>query len=224
MKKELGTNTNKRVMTKQQKDEIIRIANIIYFRSNVWDKTHWMGKKIGKCPMDLWVYQEWIFKNRPDVIIETGTFVGGSALYFAHMLDLVNHGKIITIDIKEYDGLPRHPRIEYIVGSSVDDETVKKVEKKIGGASNIMVILDSDHHMHHKLREMEIYGRYVSVDNYMIVEDSCFDEYPAWPEYGPGPAAAIGEYLSKYDNFEADKTMEKNLITFVPNGFLKKIY
>ena len=172
---------SKKVMTAEHKQELIRIANIIYFRSKVWDDTYWMGKKIGKCPMDLWVYQESIVRKKPDVIIETGTYIGGSALYFAYILHLVNHGKVLTIDVKEFDDSPEHPRIEYIIGSSTDPSTIQAVEKFVGGATNIMVILDSDHHTKHKLREMEIYGKYVNPGNYMIVEDSCFDDYPAWP-------------------------------------------
>src|SRR5687768_17883515 len=36
-----------------------------------------------KCPTDLWLYQEMIHELRPDVIMETGTAWGGSALYLA---------------------------------------------------------------------------------------------------------------------------------------------
>ncbi|MHA2434150.1 MAG: CmcI family methyltransferase, partial [Candidatus Thorarchaeota archaeon] len=39
-----------------------------------------------------------IFKNKPDVIVECGTERGGSALFFAHMFDLMGEGQVITID------------------------------------------------------------------------------------------------------------------------------
>jgi cephalosporin hydroxylase len=49
----------------------------------------WMGHLLLKWPPDLWMYQEIIFETRPDLIIETGTYKGGSALYFANLFDLI---------------------------------------------------------------------------------------------------------------------------------------
>jgi cephalosporin hydroxylase len=59
----------------------------------------WMGYEMFKCPLDLWVYQEIIVRERPDLIIEVGTYKGGSALYLASVCDLAGHGEIVTIDI-----------------------------------------------------------------------------------------------------------------------------
>lgn len=218
-----GVANGQSVMSRQQMDEIMRLANIIYFRTKVWDNTYWMGVKTAKCPMDMWMYQEWMVANRPDVIIETGTFVGGSALFFAQVMDVIGHGKVVTIDIEKFHTLPAHPRIEYVVGLSTAPETVEQVRKGVGDAGNVMVILDSDHHAPYKLEEMQVYGKFVSPGNYMIVEDSCFDEYPAWPEFGPGPAEAIRQYLAENSDFQIDRDMERHAISFAPKGFLKKV-
>ena len=48
----------------------------------------WRGVEIAKYPTDLWVYQEILNEIKPDVIIEAGTYKGGSALYLADMCDL----------------------------------------------------------------------------------------------------------------------------------------
>jgi cephalosporin hydroxylase len=45
----------------------------------------WLGTQVLKNPFDLWIYQELLARTRPDVIIETGTFAGGSALYLAFL-------------------------------------------------------------------------------------------------------------------------------------------
>ena len=37
----------------------------------------WMGYEMFKCPLDLWIYQEIIVRERPDLIIEVGTYKGG---------------------------------------------------------------------------------------------------------------------------------------------------
>jgi cephalosporin hydroxylase len=47
--------------------------------TRTWRNTHWLGVPLLKCPLDLWVYQELIASQRPDLIVETGTHRGGSA-------------------------------------------------------------------------------------------------------------------------------------------------
>ena len=81
----------------------------------------WLGYPIMKYPTDMWIYQEIIFETKPDFIIECGTAHAGSALYFASLFDLINHGKVITIDIevwknKENRERPKHERITYLLG------------------------------------------------------------------------------------------------------------
>ena len=94
-----------------------------------------------------------IFELRPDLIIETGTCRGGSALYIASLFDLVDHGKIVTIDIEEKESRPKHERITGITGSSTADDTLQKLDQELNGCSSVMVILDSDHKKDHVLKE-----------------------------------------------------------------------
>lgn len=65
-----------------------------------WSKTHWMGVRTLKCPLDLWIYQELLHELRPDWIIETGTNQGGSAHFLGSMCELLGHGRVVTIDIE----------------------------------------------------------------------------------------------------------------------------
>ena len=164
-------------LTQERAREIIRLANIIYFRTGVWDQTYWMGHNIAKCPMDLCVYQELIVATRPDLIIETGTLKGGSALFFAHICDLIGNGKILSIDIQQREGLPQHPRIEYLVSPSTSVQAGVFLDQEVNEKQKVMVILDADHREAHVAKELEMYSRYVSVGSYLIVEDSCFDGF-----------------------------------------------
>ena len=67
-----------------------------------WRDAAWLGTPALKCPFDLWVYQEIIHELRPDLIIETGTYRGGSGLFMASICDLIDHGRLITIDHRHY--------------------------------------------------------------------------------------------------------------------------
>ena len=202
--------------------EILRIANIIYYRSKVFERTKWMGHNAVKCPMDMWVYQELMHSLETDLLIETGTLLGGSALFFAQMFELMGRGKVISIDIEPGDDLPRHPRIEYIEGSSVAAEVLDQVRSACDTAASVMVLLDADHAAAYKYKEMQAYAGFVTPGSYLIAEDTCFDAYPAFPEYGPGPAAAVHRFVSENPDFEVDHSLERHLITFVPGGFLRR--
>ncbi|MAF35758.1 cephalosporin hydroxylase [archaeon] len=206
--------------------ELIDAFNKQYFDTRVWqNRTHWFGTRILKCPTDLWVYQEMFHELQPDLVIETGTFNGGSALYMAHLMDIVGKGEIITIDIEKKDVFPEHPRITYHTASSVAPETIAMVAEKVRGKKSVMVILDSDHSRDHVLQEMKLYHRFVSKGNYLIVEDSNLNGNPIHSElrHGPGPMEALHEFLQENSDFKIDKDREKFMVTFNPNGYLKRV-
>ena len=119
--------------------------NAAYAEGATWANTSWLGVRTHKCPLDLWVYQEILFEVRPDVIVESGTEWGGSALFFASVCDLLGNGRVITIDIEQKDILPRHERITYLLGSSVSTEVVTAVKALTTDGDRIMVMLDSNH-------------------------------------------------------------------------------
>ncbi|MCB9851792.1 MAG: class I SAM-dependent methyltransferase [Phycisphaerales bacterium] len=196
-----------------------------------WSNTFWMGCQILKCPLDLWVYQEIMFETKPDLIIETGTYKGGSAVFLASMFDAMARvapedrcpRRVLSIDIEEQDR-PTHLRVRYHTGSSVADETLTLVKQIIAeyGAERIMVILDSDHTRDHVLKELDAYAPLVTPGCYMIVEDTNVNGHPAYEAFGPGPMEAVEAFLSKSDQFEQDRTREKYYMTFNPGGFLKR--
>jgi cephalosporin hydroxylase len=146
---------------------------------------------------------------------------GGSALFFASICDLLGKGEVITIDIIDR-AIPPHPRITKITGNSVSDKVIDQVGK-IVGKKNAMVVLDSAHEKAHVLREMELYSEFVSVGNYLIVEDTNINGHLVYPGWGAGPMEAVEEFLRNRKDFEIDRTREKFLLTFNPKGFLRRI-
>ena len=188
---------------------------------NIYLRTYWMGVPCQKCPLDLWVYQEIIAEIRPDLIIETGTYMGGSALFMAHLLDIIGKGEIITIDISDTLPRPPHSRIKYVKGSSADADLIKST---LGDRPNetCLAVLDSDHSKRHVLAELHLLAPYVSLGSYVIVEDTNINGHPTYPTFGEGPLEAAEEFLKINSNFIADESREKFLMTFNPRGFLKR--
>lgn len=204
---------------------IARLFHIIFYASSerTWANTKWMGATILKNPFDMWVYQELLFEKKPDLLIECGTNKGGSALYFANMFDLIGNGRIVSVDINNNPGKPIHPRIEYLVMSSTSDECMQELQKRIRPGEKVMAVLDSDHSMKHVRRELELYGPIVSTGQYMVVEDSNVNGHPVTRSYGPGPMEAIHDFLKVNRDFQIDEGREKFMVTFFPDGWLRKV-
>jgi len=219
------TSLDKTATIKIEPETVVRLFHELYYGSaeQTWFNTTWLGIPLLKCPLDLWDYQEIIVETQPDIIIETGTYKGGSALYFAFLLDLLgNAGQVVSIDVAAFPDLPNHPLITYLDGSSTEDHIVTQVEALVQSKKRVMVILDSDHACEHVFKEMNIYGPMVTPGAYMIVEDSNVNGHPVKPEHGPGPMEAIERYLKKNDDFDVDRGCEKFLMTQNPKGYLCK--
>jgi cephalosporin hydroxylase len=187
-----------------------------------WLKTSWLGHRVLKCPFDLWTYQELIYRIKPDLIIETGTFEGASAYYFASLLDLIGHGEVLTVDVTEVQTRPQHPRITYIVGSSTADAIIDQIRIHSQTAATVMVILDSDHSAAHVRRELELYSPLVTPGSYLVVEDTIVNGHPVLPDFGPGPMEAVLDFLATDGSFEVDRDMERHFMSFNPNGWLRR--
>ena len=158
----------------------------------------------------------------PEVVVETGTYRGGSALYLASVCDLLGTGEVVSIDIEPArDDYPEHPRVTYLAGrSSTDPDVVAEVEARSKGKP-ILVILDSDHSQAHVEAELEAYAPLVPVGSYLIVEDSNIGRIRK--DLMPGPLEAIETFLARTDEFEVDRDREKFLITFNPSGYLRRV-
>ncbi len=195
----------------------------LYYNSKgqTWRNTNWIGNRTWKCPLDLRIYQEILVEMKTDVIVECGTGEGGTTLYLATVCNLIDHGEIITIDVKERKKL-KHDRITFLLGSSISDKAVGAVSKLISGKT-VMVILDSTHVKSHVVKELEIYSKFVTEGNYIIVEDTIVNGHPVNSNFGEGPMEAVTEFLLNNSNFVIDKNREKFYLTFNPNGYLRRI-
>jgi cephalosporin hydroxylase len=198
-----------------------------YYTKQPFLTHHWMGVPLVKCPFDLHSYQELIYETKPTLIVETGTFAGGSALYFAHLFDILGEGRVVTVDIREADviQLPEHERIGYIQGVSSTDLAVVEHIRRNAKGERVMVVLDSDHTRNHVLRELELYHRLVSTGCYLVVEDTNMDAeifVPGALKDG-GPAAAIKAFQPTNHGFEVDHTRERDGFSFQPGGYLRRI-
>lgn len=198
--------------------------HLLYYYGDTWQNTHWLGRRILKCPLDLWQYQDMIVTLRPDVILETGTAEGGSAAFLADICELVGHGRIVTVDIDHpLETLPKHDRITYVTGSSTSDGVHERIREEIEGAQTVLVLLDSDHSAAHVRAELELFQHYVTPGSYMVVEDTNVNGHPAGPRFGPGPMEAVDDFFKSSPPFVIDPERERYLMTQNPRGYLRRL-
>jgi cephalosporin hydroxylase len=197
-------------------------AHDVLYASDAWTHARWLGAQALKNPLDLWVYQEIMAETRPGLVVETGTYRGGSAFFLASICDLLGAGEVVSIDVELVrDDYPAHPRITYLGGrSSTDPDVVADVRTRAEGKPTL-VILDSDHSQAHVEAELAVYADLVRVGGYLIVEDSNIGRIRK--DLLPGPLEAIETFLAGTDAFEIDRRREKFLITFNPSGYLRRV-
>ncbi len=195
----------------------------------------WLGVPVIQTPEDLVLLQELIFKVQPDIILEVGVAHGGGMIFEASLLELLGKGKVIgvEIDFREHNRkiIEAHPlskRIELIQGSSIAEETISEIRKRIPKGSTVVVCLDSDHIKLHVLRELELYEQFVHPGSYIVVFDTISSDLAklgASKEIyiNNGPAEAVTEFLQNNSHFQIDTQFNKLYSSHNQNGYLKRI-
>jgi cephalosporin hydroxylase len=192
------------------------------WRNMPWTGTTWLGRAIETAPNDLVAYQEMIFVVRPDWVIETGTGDGGRALFLASICELVGHGQVLSIDSELPVDLPSHPRLRFLTGEAQDPATVDAVRALVGEDESAVVVLGGVADRVATYAQFAAYSPFVPVGSYVVVTDTVVNGHPVWPAFGPGPAEAVKQILTRHGEFVPDPLMEKYSLTFNPGGFLRR--
>jgi len=196
----------------------------------IWESLTFHGVRIIKNPLDLWMLQQIAWEVKPDYIVETGTWQGGSALWWAQTLDGagLENSRVLTVDIQNLTAAASKQAlwrkyVTFSLGSSTDPKIVAATLERVKG-KRVIVNLDSDHSMPHVLEELKMYAPMVSKGSYILVEDTHLDGVPTHPEQGPGPMAAVRQFLKEggSNDFEQDFSREALVMTSYPGGWLRR--
>ncbi len=199
----------------------------------------WFGRPILQLPEDLVRLQEVIYEVRPDVIVETGVFDGGSLLFHASLCEAMGKGRVIGIDVEIRAGvreaLRDHPlghRVQLIEGNSVAPEIVVQVTGMVKPGEKALVILDSNHTKTHVAAELEAYAPLVTKGSCIVAADGIMRDLSDVPSGEAGwaddhPAAAAREFLVWHPEFEMRQPEWKvntspltQNVTYWPDGWL----
>lgn len=205
------------------------------WNSELWKQVSWLGVPVLQWPTDLLVMQELITKLRPRCVVETGLYLGGTAIFYASILQLLGiEGRVISIDIridptarKNIEASPFRDRIDLIEGDSKSEAVHRELQTLLRGETNLLVCLDSDHSYAHTLGELRLFSRYVPVGGYVVLFDTICEDLADTPKgesswVYDSPMAALREFLAENPNFASDPAGGKFLVTFAPQGFLRR--
>jgi cephalosporin hydroxylase len=201
-------------------------------------------------PNDAVTIAELLYKQDVDLVIETGTYLGGAALFFASIMYQYRYNdtqksvrpfKIITMDINPdartfIDRFPLlAPHIVFIPQSSASPTARALVNSTFSEMkpTSVFISLDGDHHSEAVYNELIYYQQYsVNIGNFILVQDTRLSRkwhtlYCARSTYdGPcdGPQEAVDWFLKKegHGRFEIDLAKEY-LFSTHHRGWLKRV-
>lgn len=178
------------------------------------------GVTTWKLADDLARYAEMIRRGRVEVVVETGTKWGGSALWFeAQGVD------VITVDIDGSNSKKRARKVAkrtiWLESDSRDAWVVEHVRDLLAARGNprVLVSLDAEHRFSHVASEIAVWAPLVSPGSFLVVEDGIFDLAPTRAEQARGgnripdeggPLRAISWSLDTLDylEFRRDRDIE----------------
>ncbi len=209
-----------------------------------WFQQSWLGIPVWQLADDLIRLQHCVVQVQPTWIIETGTKFGGSAIFFASLLSLINHtdGGVITIDTETYPEAIKaftehqhgHLVKQFIQGNAADLHTVDQVRSCIQASPGpTLVFLDDNHNKDHVSAELDLYSPLVTVGSYLIVADTVYADLAGTPVGQPtekypdvslsNPRIAVDSFLTKRDDFKRDLNFDNGSISNFSDGFLQRI-
>jgi len=187
-----------------------------------WSTVRWRGHRLWQNLLDLNVISEHILANRPDVIVETGTFCGGSAIFFADMMRLAGVAPyVISIDQSPV-ATPEYAGVHYLTGRSSTDPAVAAEVNVLTTGRQVFVVLDSDHHSEHVYRELLLYAPLSSVGGQLLVQDGNMYSSLGLP-LEETPLGGIVRFLTEDRRFRVDDTKSHFPTTSHVWGWLHRI-
>lgn len=180
--------------------------------------TRYKGRKVLKPPFDWIVLGDIIEDTKPEVIIEIGTYEGGTAVWMADCVQAMGLDcPVISIDTRNAAHSETNVGVKWVHGDATMAATFEEIESLAAGRRGL-VIEDSDHKQHITAQLLEMYAPFVKVGSYFIVEDTIC-EFTGLPPY-PGPLGAVKAFAAAHPEFVIDRSRERYVLTYNPMGYL----
>jgi cephalosporin hydroxylase len=184
-----------------------------------------MGVEAAKNPLDAWIYQELLFEIRPQVLVETGSFKGGTTLFFVHLFDPLGGGLVVSVDTTVGTSPAARERIVTVTGDSSSPDVIGHVRAFCEGKKTI-VVHDGDHRKKQIFADLALYASLVTTGSYLVGEDGVIDLFRPGMELAlssPALSKRSRSFVAANPDFEIDESRQRYLLTYNPKGYLRRI-
>ena len=220
-------------------DDILFGYDLLFENEHRFASGSWLGAQTQQDPTDAFLIQMILYKVKPDLIIDIGTNTGGSAIYFASIMNYYNqNGRILTIDPKNYtlnwyqgqenckdcqspDSNPLWKKyIKFYQGYSTDRLIIDSIKKESLNATSVFINHDGSHEAEVVFKDLKNYADLCTVGSYMVVQDTKLDRFRRVNPINK----AIDGFIAEDSRFIIDRELELFFFyTQHPKGYLKRI-
>lgn len=198
------------------------------------------GVPFSKFPEDLRVYEHLLWADMPNVVIEVGTHLGASALWFRDRLrtlvdyGLISRSLVVTIDIEAERARPYLDRADsnweddiiLMSGDVCDENLHARVAELLPTNARCFLVEDSAHVYATTMGALTSFASFVSPGGFVVIEDGCVDIQAmrlvdGWPE---GVLPAVHDWLAMASGatFVVRRDLEFYGMTCHPGGLLQR--
>lgn len=188
---------------------------------------HYRGIAMQKHPVEIALYLQLLWEIKPRTIIEIGSFSGGSAVWFADVLNtFAIDARVISVDIKPPSPSYRPVNVRFFRGDANDLKSTLTTDLLAKLPRPWLVIEDASHHYSATLSVLRFFDPLLHSGEYIIVEDANVTEMGIDARFEGGPSRAIAEFLqSRASDYAIDTRYCDHYgrnVTGNPNGYLRR--
>ena len=189
--------------------------------------TQYRGVGCLKSPFDLALYLQLFSREVPRTVFEVGTRFGGSALWFADMME--NHGvpaRVITVDVEPPSDLA-DSRIMFLRGDANDLGAALRAEH-LAAPHPWLIVEDSSHMYAESTAVLHFFHPHLRSGDYVVIEDGvvAFMDPGKYGKYQNGPTRAVEDFTSAFTgDYELDTGLCDHFgrnVTYNPNSWLRR--
>ncbi|MGC0416944.1 CmcI family methyltransferase [Embleya sp. AB8] len=199
------------------------------------------GLRIKKYPEDLRVLEHLLWVTRTQVVVELGTHLGGSALWFRDRLRTqAGYGRVpaaigvISVDLAQDRAAtllggadPDYARdITLVEGDITDPGVAERVSELVPPGARCLVVEDTLHVYATTTAALRNFAHLVPEGGFFVVEDGIVDDPELRPPGMPGGVLpAIADWLGTEPGsaFTTRRDLELYGVTGHPHGWLQRV-
>ncbi|MBI3435043.1 MAG: class I SAM-dependent methyltransferase [Proteobacteria bacterium] len=186
------------------------------------------GLPMLKSPFEVALYQELLWEAAPRTVIEIGSYLGTSALWFADMLALRGEaGLVVSIDVNPPEPSFTRADIRFLRGDARRLGDVLPPALIANLRRPLLVVEDASHRPDSTLAVLRFFDPILQPGEYIIVEDALVTDLGAAHRFAGGPGLGISQFLAeRATRYEIDTRYCDRFghnVTGNPNGYLRRV-